>query len=390
MSYKVSLPTFEGPFDLLVYLIENAKMSIYDIQISVITEQYMDYIEKMQAMDFTVAAEFMVLAATLIDIKSRMILPRYSGEGEEGEEAALIDPRTDLVAKILEYKKFKDLAEILRESASEAALIYDKPQEDISQYTDNPDEYLSLSLDKFVAAFEDFLRREKRLADVRAHYQRVEREKATIESRIGFIRNKLRSIISQGLKKLSIKELIPNKKDKYDVIVTFVSVLQMMKDRLLDAEQKRNYADILVKPFRATPIADDPDDGLINAGEPNDSAPSRYKIIKDETEARVKIVERTRKRKDADMTIVERAKEIDAASKDITAIIDAYEKEKRDAEAAANAEADAEANAEANAEATAEVSEATEATTEEKIEGKIEETIEEKTEEKIDGGQQES
>ena len=80
MSYKVSLPTFEGPFDLLVYLIENAKMSIYDIQISVITEQYMDYIEKMQAMDFTVAAEFMVLAATLIDIKSRMILPRYSGE----------------------------------------------------------------------------------------------------------------------------------------------------------------------------------------------------------------------------------------------------------------------------------------------------------------------
>ena len=190
MSYKVSLPTFEGPFDLLVYLIENAKMSIYDIQISVITEQYMDYIEKMQAMDFTVAAEFMVLAATLIDIKSRMILPRYSEVGEEGEVVE-IDPRTDLVAKLIEYKKYKDLAEILREAASEAALVYDKPQEDISQYTDNPDEYLSLSLDKFVTAFEEFLQREKRLADVKAHYQRVEREKATIESRIGFIRNKL-------------------------------------------------------------------------------------------------------------------------------------------------------------------------------------------------------
>ena len=352
MSYKVSLPTFEGPFDLLVYLIENAKMSIYDIQISVITEQYIDYIEKMQSMDFTVAAEFMVLAATLIDIKSRMILPRYQGDGEEGEIAELVDPRTDLVAKILEYKKYKDLAEILRESASEAALIYDKPQEDISVYTDNPDEYLSLSLDKFVEAFQDFLQREKRLADVRAHYQRVEREKATIESRIGFIRNKLRNIISQGLKKLSIRELIPNRKDRYDVIVTFVSVLQMMKDRLLDAEQKRNYADILVKPFRAAPIADDPDDGLINMGEPNTEAPSRYQKIKDETEARIKIVERTRKRKDADMTIVQRAKEIDAASKDITAIIDAYEKEKRDA-----AEA---------------------------------ETVEEKIEESTDGGEQES
>ncbi len=383
MSYKVSLPTFEGPFDLLVYLIENAKMSIYDIQISVITEQYMDYIEKMQAMDFTVAAEFMVLAATLIDIKSRMILPRYSEVGEEGEVVE-IDPRTDLVAKLIEYKKYKDLAEILREAASEAALVYDKPQEDISQYTDNPDEYLSLSLDKFVTAFEEFLQREKRLADVKAHYQRVEREKATIESRIGFIRNKLRNVISQGLKKLSIRELIPNKKDKYDVIVTFVSVLQMMKDRLLDAEQKRNYADILVKPFRATPIADDPDDGLINAGEPNDPAPSRYKRIADETEARINIVERSRKRKDADMTIVQRAKEIDKASASVTAIIDAYEKEKREAEEAAKA---AEA-AETETAATAETETAEAAASEEVV--NQEESAEKSTEENIDGGQQES
>ena len=377
MSYKVSLPTFEGPFDLLVYLIENAKMSIYDIQISVITEQYMDYIEKMQAMDFTVAAEFMVLAATLIDIKSRMILPRYAGEGDD-EFAVEDDPRTELVSRILEYKKYKDLAEILQEAASEAALIYDKPQEDISIYTDNPDEYLSMSLDKFVSAFQDFLQREKRLAEVRAHYQRVEREKATIESRIGYIRNKLRSIISQGLKRLSIRELIPNKKDRYDVIVTFVSVLQMMKDRLLDAEQKRNYADIMVKPFRAAPIADDPDDGLINSGEPNTDAPSRYKKITDETEARIKIVERTRKRKDADMTIVQRAKEIDAASRDISAIIDAYEKEKRDAEEAAAVEiSDAETAAEDNA-----VEDTGEAT--------LEEQREEKIEENTNGGKQES
>ena len=302
---------------------------------------------------------------------------------KEGEVVE-IDPRTDLVAKLIEYKKYKDLAEILREAASEAALVYDKPQEDISQYTDNPDEYLSLSLDKFVTAFEEFLQREKRLADVKAHYQRVEREKATIESRIGFIRNKLRNVISQGLKKLSIRELIPNKKDKYDVIVTFVSVLQMMKDRLLDAEQKRNYADILVKPFRATPIADDPDDGLINAGEPNDPAPSRYKRIADETEARINIVERSRKRKDADMTIVQRAKEIDKASASVTAIIDAYEKEKREAEEAAKA---AEA-AETETAATAETETAEAAASEEVV--NQEESAEKSTEENIDGGQQES
>lgn len=394
MSYKVSLPTFEGPFDLLVYLIENAKMSIYDIQISVITEQYMDYIEKMQAMDFAVAAEFMVLAATLIDIKSRMILPRYSEVGEDGELIEELDPRTELVSRILEYKKYKELAEILQEAASEAALIYDKPQEDISVYTDNPDEYLSMSLDKFVSAFQDFLQREKRLAEVRAHYQRVEREKATIESRIGFIRNKLRNIISQGLKKLSIRELIPNKKDKYDVIVTFVSILQMMKDRLLDAEQKRNYSDILVKPFRATPIADDPDDGLINAGEPNTSEPSRYHRITDETEARIKIVERTRKRKDADMTIVERAKKIDAASRDISAIVDAYEKERRAAEEPEEVKPEeAETSEEQRAAEELQEAKIEEVKTEEtNIEEPTEETNtnEESIEENTDGGEQES
>lgn len=398
MSYKVKLPIFEGPFDLLVYLIENAKMSIYDIRISEITEQYMDYIEKMQAMDFAVAAEFMVLAATLIDIKSRMILPRIKAEGDDGIELPEDDPRNELVARLLEYKKYKELAEILQESAAEAALVFDKPQEDISQYTDNPDEFLSMSLDKFVEAFENFLQREKRLAEVKAHYQRVEREKATIESRIGFIRNKLRNIISQGLKRLSIRELIPNKKDKYDVIVTFVSVLQMMKDRLLDADQKKTYGDIFIKPFRAEPVRDDPDEGLTNAGEPVNMAPSKYVRIGDETEERIKIVERTRKRKDADMKIVDRAKEISKSSSDVMAVIKAWEEEKRAAEAAQAEAAITEADT-VNSEAVPIETEAlqVEGVNESKQNMNVEETgefenphIEELNGENIDGSEQES
>ena len=140
----------------------------------------------------------------------------------------------------------------------------------------------------------------------------------------------------------------------------------------------------MFKPFRATPIADDPDDGLINAGEPNDPAPSRYKRIADETEARINIVERSRKRKDADMTIVQRAKEIDKASASVTAIIDAYEKEKREAEEAAKA---AEA-AETETAATAETETAEAAASEEVV--NQEESAEKSTEENIDGGQQES
>ncbi len=281
MSYKVKLQQFEGPFDLLVYLIENAKMSIYDIKISEITEQYLAYIQEMQQMDFAVASEFMVLAATLIDIKSRMILPRM--QVEPGDEP-YIDPRSELVERILEYKKFKEASEDLSQRWDINARIYAKPQEDISVYQENPDEFLSLSVEQFVNAFELFLQKERRMAEVRAHYQRVEREKATIESRIKFIGSKLKDALVHGLRKLSFRELIVNKKDKYDVIVTFSSILQMMKDKLLDATQSTTYGEIFVKPYKAAPIADDPDDGTINSGNPNTLEPSRYRPIREEDE----------------------------------------------------------------------------------------------------------
>ena len=105
--YKVKLQSFEGPFDLLVYLIENAEMSIYDIRISEITTQYLDYIRQMEEQEINVAQEFMVLAASLIEIKSRMILPRSFDEGEEVVEE---DPRKELVQRIIEYKKFKEIS----------------------------------------------------------------------------------------------------------------------------------------------------------------------------------------------------------------------------------------------------------------------------------------
>ena len=105
MSYKVKLQSFEGPFDLLVYLIENAQMNIYDIEISSITAQYLAHIQAMREMDIAVSTDFMVLASSLIEIKSKMILPRMSAEGTPSLEE---DPRRELVAKLLEYKKYKN------------------------------------------------------------------------------------------------------------------------------------------------------------------------------------------------------------------------------------------------------------------------------------------
>lgn len=243
MSYKVRLQTFEGPFDLLVYLIENAQMSIYDIPVSEITSQYLEYIEDMKAVDFNVATEFMVLAATLIDIKAKMILPRSTMDGEILMEE---DPRSELVERLLEYKRYKKGAEALKEREEYMSLVYEKPQEDISEYLDQPDEYLSLDLKQFAGAFDLFLRKKKRVEDVRRHYTRIEREKATIESRMTLIKDQFVNAFKRGFAKLNLKELILDKKDRYDIVVTFVSVLQMMRDHVLDAEQKTTYGEITV------------------------------------------------------------------------------------------------------------------------------------------------
>ena len=170
MSYKVKLQSFEGPFDLLVYLIENAEMSIYDIEISQITSQYLEYIKAMEEMDIAVSTEFMVLASSLIEIKSKTKLPRVS-TGVDGvvEE----DPRDELVSRILEYKRFKKAAEVLKEQEELSENIFFKPQEDLSEYINNPDEYLSLDLKQFANAFTAFIDKKQRVEAVRKHYTRI-------------------------------------------------------------------------------------------------------------------------------------------------------------------------------------------------------------------------
>lgn len=241
MGYKVKLNVFEGPFDLLVYLIENAQMSIYDIKIAEITSQYLAYMEEMKRLDVPVAAEFMVLAAALLEIKSKMLLPR-TVPGEDGvvEE----DPRSDLVEKLLEYKRFKLLAEMLQQQEERGLCIMEKPQEDLSAYTGEPDEYLSLELKQFVTAFNLFLRKKKKVEEIRRHHIRSEKQRITAEARMADIRDFFRA---QPGKKADFRELIRKKDDRYDVALTFSSLLEMMKERRLLAEQKYLYGAITVQ-----------------------------------------------------------------------------------------------------------------------------------------------
>lgn len=241
MGYKVKLNVFEGPFDLLVYLIEHAQMNIYDIEISEITRQYLAYMEEMKRLDVPLASEFLVLAAALIEIKSKMLLPRTT-PGDENVEFE--DPRTDLVEKLVEYKRFKLLAEMLRRQEGAAMRILEKPQEDLSIYTGEPDEYLKLELRQFVAAFNLFLQKKKKEDELRRHHIRTEKQKVTAEARMADIQN---FFLENHKAEADFRELVKRKEDKYDIALTFSSVLEMMKERRLDADQKDIYGTITVK-----------------------------------------------------------------------------------------------------------------------------------------------
>lgn len=238
MSYKIKLDVFEGPFDLLVYLIENARMSVYDIQVSEITDQYIRYIEDMKALDVNVATEFMVLAAALIEIKSKLLLPRMKADGEGLLEE---DPRTELVQRILEYKRFKSAAELLELQEEESQRIFEKPKEDLSPYTKEPDEYLNLDLGQFVKAFHLFLQKKKRLEEIKRNYAKVERQKISIESRIEYIRNLFRF---KEKKKLNFRELLTPESNRYEVVLTFVSMLEMIRQKAVMVRQNVNFGEI--------------------------------------------------------------------------------------------------------------------------------------------------
>ena len=241
MSYKVRLRSFEGPFDLLVYLIENARMSIYDIRVSEITSQYIEYIEQLQQMDVQVSSEFMVLAAELIELKSKMLLPRSVDEfGEPVDE----DPRDALVERILEYKKYKMLSGYLAEQEKEARFVREKPQEDISEFLEDPDEYLVLDMDKFVTAFDAFLRRKKKLEEIRNRYERIEREKYSQEQRMSFIRTLFEK---DPHKTVNFRDTLGGDGDNYDLAVSFSSMLEMVRKQRITADQRALFGDIYLK-----------------------------------------------------------------------------------------------------------------------------------------------
>ncbi len=240
MSYKVKLRQFEGPFDLLVYLIETAKMSIYDIKISEITKQYIEYIENMEKLDVEIATEFMILAASLLEIKSKMLLPKISVDGVDVFDE---DPRAELVGRLIEYRKFKAISESLSEQELYGRSIFSKPQEDLTEYTNDADEYLSLDIDQFVIAFNRFLLKKKKESVMKQNYESRRIEKITTEAKLTFIK-KLFDL--EGKNEVDFYSLVNEKNDKYDVALSFSSMLELVKQDRLWAKQQTIYGPIKV------------------------------------------------------------------------------------------------------------------------------------------------
>lgn len=238
MSYKVKLEFFEGPFDLLVYLIESAKMDIYDIKVAEITSQYLEYMEEIKNIDIDTASEFMVLAANLIEIKSKLLLPKKKAADDEEDEE---DPRKDLVERIIEYKKFKKAAEIFREMECSGERVMAKPAEDISEFTNEPLENFIFDGEKLFKVFSSFMGKKKKVEEMK-YYENVKKKKITSQARVGFIRNLFQL---NGNKVYNFQNTLEND-DNYDKALSFTTIMEMVKQKQINAEQKRIFGDILI------------------------------------------------------------------------------------------------------------------------------------------------
>lgn len=236
MSINIKLEIFEGPFELLFHLIEKAKVDIYDIPIAEITDQYIDYLNMMKSLDIDLASEFLVMAATLLEIKSKMLLPKAPKNDEVEDE----DPREELVKKLLEYKAFKELSLVLREKLyiNEKALCKDSTLADeIIDSFALPDK---LSIEILFEKFQTLMK--KRESYYNRSFGKIYRDNVTVEDKISEI---LKILTSSKI--LYFDDLLLNCISKLEAIMTFLAILELIKRRKIHVEQYSNFDKIVVR-----------------------------------------------------------------------------------------------------------------------------------------------
>ena len=230
MSYKVKLEVFEGPLDLLLYLIKKDEIDIYDIPIAAITEQYLEYLELMRILDLNIAGEFLVMAATLIHIKSKMLLPPEESEILPEDEE---DPREELVRRLLEYKKFKEAAGVLQDLEGHRKKMYTRT---VAPELDPSEKFFEASLFDLITALTRVLK------DVpKEVFQEIVKDEFTIEQKIHDLLHML-----VDTPRMYLSELFKNAKNKLEIIATFLAVLELIRMKEIIVGQKKSFDEIEV------------------------------------------------------------------------------------------------------------------------------------------------
>ncbi|MBO8464133.1 MAG: segregation/condensation protein A [Firmicutes bacterium] len=243
-SLDIKLQVFEGPLDLLLHLIDKNKINIYDIPIVSITEQYLEYLRTMQELNMDIMSEFLVMAATLIHIKTKMLLPKEEKVLEEEEE----DPRAELVRRLLEYKMYQYAAEELKELQIDAQrVLYKAPTipEEVSAYEEplDLDSLLDgLTLTKLHEVFQSVMKRQvDKIDPIRSKFGQIEKEEVRVEEKMEMIREQIR-----GLSQIRFRALLEVQASKIQVVVTFLAILELMKIGVLTVRQEEIFGDIIL------------------------------------------------------------------------------------------------------------------------------------------------
>lgn len=234
MVYRVRLQNFEGPLDLLLFLIKKNEVDIYDIPIAEITSQYLEYVEIIKLLDLESAGEFILLAATLIRIKAKMLLPRPPAD----EDEEVIDPRMELVSRLLEYKRFKELAVKLSDIEDEQSKVFARGHyPDFKEETDGGIELdEDVNIFSLISAFKQVL---DRMPKETFHY--VQDIQISLEEQIEYILNRL-----TDRKQLSFFDLIAHIRDRLVIVVTFIAILELIKRGELIARQSDSFGEIWI------------------------------------------------------------------------------------------------------------------------------------------------
>ena len=242
-NLELKLNVFEGPLDLLLHLIEKNKYNIFDIPIVEITDQYIEYLDAMDETDMDVMSEFLVMAAQLIAIKAKMLLPKEE-EAEEEEE----DPRDELVRSLLEYKMYKYASYELKDMELDAGKTMYKgatiPKEVLNYKEDvEPEEVIGdVTLSQLNDVFQELMKREiLRVDPVRSKFGTISREEIKLEDRMIEIRQEIR-----GLRSINFRTLLGKKRGRMNIIVSFLAILELMKTGMIAIRQDEIFGEILI------------------------------------------------------------------------------------------------------------------------------------------------